>query len=85
MVETPIVFSAMSFGAISYNAFLSLATAASKLGTYFNTGGEGGLPREMREKFGKHAIVQVASGSFRHRCRIPQLRRCGGDQGGPGG
>ena len=63
MVETPIVFSAMSYGAISYNAFLSLATAASKSGTYFNTG-EGGLPREMREKFGRHAIVQVASGRF---------------------
>jgi glutamate synthase domain-containing protein 2 len=63
MVQTPILFSAMSFGAISYNAFRSLATAASKSGTFFNTG-EGGLPKEMREEFGKYAIVQVASGRF---------------------
>ena len=63
MVETPILFSAMSYGAISYNAFRSLATAACKSGTYFNTG-EGGLPREMREEFGRCAIVQVASGRF---------------------
>jgi glutamate synthase domain-containing protein 2 len=63
MIQTPILFSAMSFGAISYNAFLSLATAASKSGTFFNTG-EGGLPKEMREEFGKYAIVQVASGRF---------------------
>ena len=63
MVETPILFSAMSYGAISYNAFRSLATAACKSGTFFNTG-EGGLPKEMREQFGKCAIVQVASGRF---------------------
>jgi glutamate synthase domain-containing protein 2 len=63
VVETPILFSAMSYGAISYNAFRSLATAACRSKTYFNTG-EGGLPREMREKFGKCAIVQVASGRF---------------------
>ncbi len=63
VVETPILFSAMSYGAISYNAFRSLATAACRSKTYFNTG-EGGLPREMRETFGKCAIVQVASGRF---------------------
>ncbi len=63
VVETPILFSAMSYGAISYNAFRSLATAACRSKTYFNTG-EGGLPREMREKFGGCAIVQVASGRF---------------------
>ena len=63
VVETPILFSAMSYGAISYNAFKSLATAACKSKTYFNTG-EGGLPREMREEFGRCAIVQVASGRF---------------------
>ena len=63
VVETPILFSAMSYGAISYNAFRSLATAACKSKTYFNTG-EGGLPREMRDEFGKCAIVQVASGRF---------------------
>ncbi len=63
MVETPILFSAMSYGAISYNAFRSLATAACKSGTFFNTG-EGGLPKEMRAEFGRCAIVQVASGRF---------------------
>ncbi len=63
MVETPILFSAMSYGAISYNAFRSLAAAACKSGTFFNTG-EGGLPKEMRSEFGRCAIVQVASGRF---------------------
>jgi len=63
MVEMPILFSAMSYGAISYNAFRALATAACKSRTFFNTG-EGGLPREMRGEFGKCAIVQVASGRF---------------------
>ncbi len=63
VVETPILFSAMSYGAISYNAFRSLATAACRSKTYFNTG-EGGLPLEMRDEFGRCAIVQVASGRF---------------------
>lgn len=62
MIETPIVFSAMSYGAISYPAFKALAMAASEFGTLFNTG-EGGLPRELR-KYGKNAIVQCASGRF---------------------
>lgn len=61
-IETPIVFSAMSYGAISYQAFKSLAMAASEYGTLFNTG-EGGLPTELR-KYGKNAIVQCASGRF---------------------
>ncbi len=63
MVETPILFSAMSYGAISYNAFKSLATASKQFGTLFNTG-EGGLPRELRAEFGGNAIVQVASGRY---------------------
>lgn len=63
VIETPILFSAMSYGAISLNAFKALATAACKSGTFFNTG-EGGLPKEMREQFGRCAIVQVASGRF---------------------
>jgi len=62
MIETPIVFSAMSYGAISYQAFKALAMAANEYGTLFNTG-EGGLPRELR-KYGKNAIVQCASGRF---------------------
>jgi glutamate synthase domain-containing protein 2 len=63
VIETPILFSAMSYGAISYNAFKSLATASKQFGTLFNTG-EGGLPRELRAEFGGNAIVQVASGRF---------------------
>ncbi len=63
VVETPILFAGMSFGAISYNAFLSLAMASKEFGTLFCTG-EGGLPKEMREEFGGNAIVQCASGRF---------------------
>lgn len=63
MIETPIVFSAMSYGAISYQAFKSLAIAASGYGTLFNTG-EGGLPKDLRAKYWKNAIVQCASGRF---------------------
>ena len=63
MIETPILFSAMSYGAISYQAFKSLAIAASEYGTLFNTG-EGGLPKDLRAKYGRNAIVQCASGRF---------------------
>lgn len=62
-LETPIVFSAMSYGAISFRAYKSLAMAAKEFGTLFNTG-EGGLPVEMREEYGSNAIVQCASGRF---------------------
>ena len=62
MVESPILFSALSYGAISYQAIKSLAKAATKFGTLFNTG-EGGLPIPLR-KYGKNAIVQCASGRF---------------------
>lgn len=60
MLETPIMFSAMSFGSISLNAQKSLAMAAVELGTLFNTG-EGGLHPDLRS-FGDYAVVQVASG-----------------------
>ena len=56
------MFSAMSYGSISYNAHESLARAAEKLGTYYNTG-EGGLHQDFY-KYGEHTIVQVASGRF---------------------
>lgn len=61
-LSMPIMFSAMSFGSISYNAHKSLALAASKLGTYYNTG-EGGLHEDFYQ-YGKNTIVQVASGRF---------------------
>jgi len=61
-LSTPIMFSAMSYGSISYNAHESLARAATKLGIYYNTG-EGGLHEDFY-KYGANTIVQVASGRF---------------------
>ena len=61
-LAVPIMFSAMSYGSISYNAHESLARAATELGTYYNTG-EGGLHEDFY-KYGPHTIVQVASGRF---------------------
>jgi len=58
----PVMFAAMSYGALSYNAHESLARAAEELGIYYNTG-EGGL-HENLYKYGKNTIVQVASGRF---------------------
>jgi glutamate synthase domain-containing protein 2 len=61
-LNLPIMFSAMSYGSISYNAHESIARAARELGTYYNTG-EGGLHRDFY-KFADNTIVQVASGRF---------------------
>ena len=61
-LSLPIMFSAMSYGSISYNAHKALATAARELGTYYNTG-EGGLHKDFYE-YGENTIVQVASGRF---------------------
>jgi glutamate synthase domain-containing protein 2 len=61
-LETPIMFTAMSFGSISLNTCKSLAAAACEYGTYWNTG-EGGLHRDLY-KYAHRAIVQVASGRF---------------------
>lgn len=58
----PVMFSAMSYGSISYNAHASLARAAEKLGILYNTG-EGGLHEDFY-KYGKNTVVQVASGRF---------------------
>ncbi|HIZ77071.1 MAG TPA: alpha-hydroxy-acid oxidizing protein [Firmicutes bacterium] len=58
----PMLFGAMSYGAISYNAHESLARAAEALGIYYNTG-EGGLHQDFY-KYGPNTIVQVASGRF---------------------
>jgi len=61
-LSTPIMFSAMSYGSISFNACRSLASAASQFGTYYNTG-EGGMHKDLY-KYAKNTIVQVASGRF---------------------
>ena len=61
-LPVPIMFSAMSYGSISYNAHESLARAARELGICYNTG-EGGLHKDFYE-YGPNTIVQVASGRF---------------------
>ena len=61
-LSLPVMFSAMSYGSISYNAHASLARAATAVGTYYNTG-EGGLHEDFYQ-YGKNTIVQVASGRF---------------------
>lgn len=61
-LSIPIMFSAMSYGSISYNAHASLAKAASTLGILYNTG-EGGLHEDFY-CYGKNTVVQVASGRF---------------------
>lgn len=61
-LSMPVMFSAMSYGSISYNAHASLARAATELGILYNTG-EGGLHEDFY-KYGANTIVQVASGRF---------------------
>ncbi len=61
-LSMPVMFSAMSYGSISYNAHASLARAAEALGICYNTG-EGGLHEDFY-RYGKNTIVQVASGRF---------------------
>lgn len=61
-LSMPVMFSAMSYGSISYNAHKSLATAASELGILYNTG-EGGLHEDFYV-YGPNTVVQVASGRF---------------------
>lgn len=61
-LSMPVMFSAMSYGSISYNAHKSLAIAAQKLGILYNTG-EGGLHEDFY-CYGDNTIVQVASGRF---------------------
>ena len=61
-LSMPVMFSAMSYGSISYNAHASLARAARELGIYYNTG-EGGLHEDFYV-YGDRTVVQVASGRF---------------------
>ena len=61
-LSMPLMFSAMSYGSISYNAHASLARAAEELGIFYNTG-EGGLHEDFY-RYGSNTIVQVASGRF---------------------
>ena len=61
-LSMPVMFSAMSYGSVSYNAHECLARAAKELGIYYNTG-EGGLHEDFY-RYGENTIVQVASGRF---------------------
>jgi glutamate synthase domain-containing protein 2 len=61
-LETPILFSAMSFGSINLRVQIAEARASQILGTCWNTG-EGGLHRSLHE-YRDTTIVQVASGRF---------------------
>lgn len=61
-LSMPVLFSAMSYGSISFNAHESLARAAEALGICYNTG-EGGLHEDLY-RYGRNTITQVASGRF---------------------
>lgn len=61
-LDIPVIFGAMSFGAVSYNVHKALMMAAERNGTLMNTG-EGGLHRDFY-KYKDHLIVQCASGRF---------------------
>ena len=61
-LSMPVMFSAMSYGSISYNAHACLARAAQEAGILYNTG-EGGLHEDFY-RYGANTIVQVASGRF---------------------
>ena len=61
-LSMPVMFSAMSYGSISYNAHASLARAAAEAGILYNTG-EGGLHEDFY-RYGANTVVQVASGRF---------------------
>jgi len=61
-IDIPVMFSAMSYGAVSLNVHESLARAATEAGTLWNTG-EGGLHPRLY-KYANNTIVQVASGRF---------------------
>jgi glutamate synthase domain-containing protein 2 len=58
----PVMFAAMSYGAVSLNVHESLARAAVEMGTLWNIG-EGGLHSSLY-KYSSNTIVQVASGRF---------------------
>jgi glutamate synthase domain-containing protein 2 len=69
-IETPIMFSAMSYGAVSLNVQQALARAATELGTLWNTG-EGGLHPSLA-RYGRNTIVQAFTPST---CATPGLSR----------
>ena len=61
-LEVPIMFGAMSFGALNLRVHEAMARATQRVGTFWNTG-EGGFHKSLRE-YGGNTIVQIASGRF---------------------
>jgi glutamate synthase domain-containing protein 2 len=61
-IDVPVMFSAMSYGAVSLHVQESLARAATAMGTLWNTG-EGGLHPRLY-KYKENTTVQCASGRF---------------------
>lgn len=61
-LDVPIMFGAMSFGALNLRVQEAEAMATRDTGTFWNTG-EGGFHEKLRT-FGANTIVQVASGRF---------------------
>lgn len=61
-LETPVVIGAMSFGALSKEAKISLAKASTLAGTIENTGEGGMLPEE--KEFSEKLIIQYSTGRF---------------------
>lgn len=61
-LDTPILFSAMSFGSINLRVQVAEAKAAGVLGTFWNAG-EGGLHKSLHG-YRDRTVVQVASGRF---------------------
>ena len=61
-LDTPLLFSAMSYGSISLPAQKAVAMAAKECGTLWNTG-EGGLHEDLKP-YANRAFVQCASGRF---------------------
>jgi len=61
-LEVPVLFTALSYGAVNLRFQEALARTATIMGTYWNTG-EGGLHKSLY-KYGDHTIVQCALGRF---------------------
>ena len=61
-LDIPVIFAAMSYGAVSLNVHRSLAAAANRAGTLMNTG-EGGLHPDLYP-YQDCIMVQCASGRF---------------------
>ena len=61
-LEIPILFAAMSFGALNLRVQQAAARASRQVGTFWNTG-EGGVHEDLKG-YAENTIVQVASGRY---------------------